>query len=178
MGTVARVAFAWMAALACLWVTPVFAQRMDPDVRVLKAILDKPETEIDLARAKLTIDQFIDPAVDIEGTLAQLDAMAAAVKAPIGPRTGSLEIAQVLRSYLYDAGPWNKQQPFRYDLEGDPLGHSISGKLLANYLTTRKGNCVSMPTLFVLLAQRLGLEATFANSPGHIFVKYRDETGR
>ena len=35
-----------------------------------------------------------------------------------------------------------------------------------------------MPTLFVLLAQRLGLEATFAASPEHYFVKYRDETGR
>ncbi|MDR6536025.1 transglutaminase family protein [Variovorax soli] len=175
---VARVMLASMAMVTCMQATPVHAQRVDPDVRALRAIIEKPETEIDLARAKLTIDRIIDPAVDIEGTLAKLDAMAATVKALAGPRAKSSEITRVLRSYLYDAGPWNNQQPFRYDLEGDPLGHSISGKLLATYLRTRKGNCVSMPTLFVLLAQKLGLEATFAASPGHVFVKYRDETGR
>ena len=73
--------------------------------------------------------------------------MAATVKALAGPRAKSAEIAQVLRSYLYDAGTWNHRQPFRYDLEGDPLGREIPGKLLTNYLATRKGNCVSMPTL-------------------------------
>jgi tetratricopeptide (TPR) repeat protein len=104
--------------------------------------------------------------------------MAATVKALAGPRAKSAEIAQVLRSYLYDEGPWNNRRPFRFDLEGDPLGHKVSGKLLTHYLATRKGNCVSMPTLFVLLAQKLGLEATFAASPAHYFVKYRDEIGR
>ncbi|OUM01565.1 transglutaminase family protein [Variovorax sp. JS1663] len=174
---VARV-IASMAMVACVQATPVYAQRVDPDVRVLRTILEKPEAEIDLARAKLAIDKLVDPAVDIEGTLAKLDVMAAEVKALAGPRTQSSEIAQVLRSYLHDAGPWNNRQPFRFDLEGDPLGHKISGKLLTNYLATKKGNCVSMPALFVLLAHRLGLEATFAASPEHFFVKYRDETGR
>jgi regulator of sirC expression with transglutaminase-like and TPR domain len=176
--TVTRVIFACTAMVACMQAMPAYAQRLDPDVRVLRAILEKPEADIDLARAKLTIDQLIDRAVDIEGTLAKLDAMAATIKALAGPRAKSTEIAQVLRTYLYDAGAWNHRQPFRYDLEGDPLGREISGKLLTNYLATRKGNCVSMPTLFVLLAQRLGLDATFAASPGHIFVKFRDDTGR
>ena len=176
--TVARAIFACMAMLACMGIVPAHAQRVDPDIRVLRALLEKAEPEIDLARAKLVIDQLIDPTIDLEGTLAKLDVMAAAVRASAGPRAKSSEIAQVLRSYLYDAGPWNNRQPFRFDLEGDPLGHKIAGKLLTNYLATRKGNCVSMPTLFVLLAQRLGLEATFAASPNHYFVKYRDETGR
>ncbi len=49
--------------------------------------------------------------------------------------------------------------------------------MLSRYLATRKGNCVSMPVLFVVLAQKLGLDASIARSPHHFFVKYRDETG-
>jgi regulator of sirC expression with transglutaminase-like and TPR domain len=176
MGRVVRLAFAFLALM--VWIGSAYAQRVDPEIRVLRAILERPDAEIDLARAKLTIDRLVDPSVDVESALAKLDAMATAIKAPTDTRAKSSEIAQVLRSYLYDAGPWNDQQPFRFDLEGDPLGHKVSGKLLTNYLATKKGNCVSMPTLFVLLAQRLGLEATFAASPEHYFVKYRDETGR
>lgn len=157
--------------------SPAYAQRIAPEVQALRAILIKPDAEIDLARVKLTIDRMVDPSIDIEANLQKLDAMAADVRRSVGVNAASLKTASVLRSYLYDAGNWNNQQPFRYDLD-DPLGRKVSNKLLPSYLTTKKGNCVSMPTLFVLLGQKLGLDVTFAESPGHFFVKYRDETGR
>ncbi|WP_411886572.1 transglutaminase family protein [Polaromonas sp. YR568] len=163
--------------LASVSHSPAHAQRVDPEVQTLRAILQKPEAEIDLARVKLTIDRMVDPSVDVEATLQKLDAMAASVKASAGANAPSFKTASMLRSYLYDAGSWNNRQPFQYDLD-DPLGRKVSSKLLPTYLTTKRGNCVSMPTLFVLLAQKLGLDATFAEAPGHFFVKYRDEAGR
>lgn len=76
---------------------------------------------------------------------------------------------------LYEPGSWNQGRPFTYDL-ADPLGHDRKNKQLAVYLATRKGNCVSMPILFVILGQRLGLPAALATAPHHVLVKFADDT--
>ena len=59
----------------------------DPTLQTLRAILELPEQQIDLAHAKLTIDQMIDPAIDIAATLKQLDTMAAEVNAQVAGGT-------------------------------------------------------------------------------------------
>ncbi len=173
----------WLLRVGLLLLTSLvhisaIAQSVDQNIQTIRNILKTPEGMLDLARAKLTIDQMIDPSIDIDVNLKTLNAMAAAVSLSAGQNAGSLQTASVLRSYLYDEGAWNNRQPFRYDFDGDPLGRKVSNKLLPNYLATKKGNCISMPILFVLLAQKLGLDATLAQTPNHVFVKYRDETGR
>jgi regulator of sirC expression with transglutaminase-like and TPR domain len=145
-----------------------------PEAQRLWAILRKPDDQIDLARAKLTIDKLVDPSIDVDATLKQIDEMAGAVKAMPGFDADKLE---VLRRYIYEAGSWNDNRPFQYDL-GDPLGRQIENKLLPTYLASRKGNCVSMPLLFIVLGQRLGLDVTASAAPTHILVKFRsDEFG-
>jgi len=57
------------------------------------------------------------------------------------------------------------------------LGTNVHNKLLPNYIASKKGNCVSMPLLFIALGQRLGIEVTAALVPSHVFVKYHDDTG-
>lgn len=78
---------------------------------------------------------------------------------------------------IYESGPWNGGRPFAYDLD-DPLGRSLPNKLLHNYLTTGRGQCVSMPTLFLILADRLGLNVSLVLAPDHVFVRYTDAQGR
>jgi regulator of sirC expression with transglutaminase-like and TPR domain len=75
------------------------------------------------------------------------------------------------------AGPWNDNRPFTYDHD-DPLGLNVQNKLLSTYLRTRRGNCVSMPTLFLILADRLGLNVSFGTAPLHVFIRYTDPQGR
>lgn len=82
-----------------------------------------------------------------------------------------------LRTLLYEAGPWNGGRPCGYD-HSDPLGTDIANKLLANYLRTRRGNCISMPILFLVLAERLDLDVALALAPLHVFLHHRDEYGR
>lgn len=53
-------------------------------------------------------------------------------------------------------------------------GRVIAHKLLTRYLATRRGNCVSMPTLFLILADRLGVPVTLSLAPQHVFVRYID----
>jgi hypothetical protein len=112
--------------------------------------------------------------VDERATLQKLDAMASAVR--LSPEYGSTGDAKVraLRRYLYEPSAANDHQPFQYDL-ADPLGHDIRNKLLSNYLNTRKGNCVTMPLLFVILGQHLGIDVTAATAPKHLLVKFNSE---
>jgi regulator of sirC expression with transglutaminase-like and TPR domain len=132
-----------------------------------------PDNRIDFARAKLTFDKLYDPATDIDAALGQIDAMARTIKAMAGPGAPPELRLIALRTYIYKAGPWNQNNPFTYDF-ADPLGRKSSNQLLATYLRTRRGNCISMPMLFVALMQRLGLNATLSTAPHHVFVKYRD----
>lgn len=158
-------------------VLPAKAQASDPNLQVIQKILELPDKRIDLAKAKLTIDHMIDPGIDISGELERLDGIAVAIQSKLPANASSRDKLEALRAYLYQAGPWNANQPFRYDLD-DPLGHKIRNKLLPTYLATRKGNCVSMPLLFTILGQKLGLDVTAAIAPEHIFVKYREDTGK
>jgi regulator of sirC expression with transglutaminase-like and TPR domain len=109
--------------------------------------------------------------------LRQISILAMAAKELAGPTAGFREKMAAVRRVIYEPGPWNEHRPFRYDL-ADPLGIKIENKLLSTYLRTRRGNCISMPVLFVILAQRLGIDATLAVAPLHVFVKVTDPTGR
>ena len=142
----------------------------------LRTILQQPEQEIDLARTKLIGDQQIDPTIDVDAGLKKIDAMATEIKAMPGFGPSSTAKLLILKRYLYEPGEWNNRQPYQYDLD-DPLGTKISNKLLPTYLTSKKGNCVSMPLLFIILGQRLGLDVTAATAPLHVLVKFKDETG-
>ena len=144
------------------------------EIQVVRSLLALADTQTDLGKLKVTIDKLIDSRVDERETVRMLDAMASAVR--LSPDYGSTGDAKVraLRRYLYEPSAANDYQPFQYDLT-DPLGHDIRNKLLSNYLNTRKGNCVTMPLLFVILGQRLGIDITAAIAPKHILVKFNSE---
>jgi regulator of sirC expression with transglutaminase-like and TPR domain len=167
--------------LSLLFTSVSVAQRaIDSPITQLETIrkmLQTPENEIDLAKVKLTIDKMIDPKIDETATLARIEEITRNVRAMYPADSSNRYKFEALRSYLYQPGPWNQYQIFKYDLEGDPLGTSITGKLLANYIATRRGNCVSMPILFVIVGQRLGLDVTLSRAPEHYFVKFRSDDG-
>lgn len=148
-----------------------------PEAKRIDAILRQPETDMDLGRIKLTIDNMIDPTMDVESGLKQIDEMATRVRAMLYDFPPSGARLKALRAYLYEKGPWNDYRSFGYDFD-DPLGKNIRNKLLLNYIASRRGNCVTMPLLFFILGQRLGLDVTISAAPLHLFVNYTDpETG-
>jgi regulator of sirC expression with transglutaminase-like and TPR domain len=146
------------------------------DIERVRNILARSPGEIDLARAKLTIDKMVSPAINIDKSLKQIDALAVRIRAMPEFGETATSRAMALQRYVYKAGAWNGHMRFEYDLD-DPLGTNISNKLLPTYLASRKGNCVTMPLLFVILGQRLGLEMTASLVPNHILVKFRNEFG-
>jgi regulator of sirC expression with transglutaminase-like and TPR domain len=153
------------------------AQPSDPNLAAIRIILQTPEADIDLAKTKLAIDHLIDPSIDVAASLSQIDAMAQGIKAMLPTNASRRLTLDALRFHLYQPSPWNGKRPFRYDLE-DPYGANVRNKLMPSYLVTRKGNCVSMPLLFIILGQKLGIDVTAASAPNHLFVKFRDTDGK
>lgn len=164
----------YLACICCfvLLCSTACADNLSP----IRGILKLPDSRIDLAKAKLTIDKMIDPSIDIKANLKRIDSMANDIQMRLLFNASNADKLQALKVYLYMANQWNGYQPYEYDLS-DPLGKVISHKLLPSYLVTRKGNCVSMPFLFIILGQRLGIDVTAAVAPDHILVKYKDDTG-
>lgn len=146
------------------------------DIDRVRKLLNEPADKFDLGRFKLAIDKLVNPNVDVSGASKELHEMIRKIKAmpDYGSRPTSRAIA--LQQFIYSAGPWNGNRQFAYDLD-DPLGSNPDNKLLTTYLSSRKGNCVTMPLLFVILGQRLGLDVTIAAAPNHLLVKFRNELG-
>ncbi|MBA3337797.1 MAG: hypothetical protein H0T49_09570 [Chloroflexia bacterium] len=170
------------AVLLILLLGPALAADQAPSAdpaTFVRALLTAPESSIDFGRSKLAIDKFVDPSIDAEAALADLDGMAATVNRMLGTlppdaASTSVEKMRALRAFIYDRGHWNDQRPFQYDL-ADPTGQRFTSRLLPNYLATRNGNCVSIPVLFVILGERLGLKVTLSTAPLHVFVKWTDD---
>ena len=155
------------AALSPAWATDTLAE--------LKAQFALPDDQVNYAAAKLAVDQIIDPGMDSVAILRELDRWEQAVRANVPAGANGHQTLDTLLTILYQPGPWNDGKPFSYDLN-DPLGKNPVNKRLATYLASRKGNCVSMPILVVILGQRLGLTITLTTAPEHVFAKFADDS--
>ncbi|CAM3913526.1 hypothetical protein [Paracidovorax anthurii] len=124
------------------------ANAYDSNFEIVRAMLEQPESQMDLANIKLTVDKMIDPATHKDAVLKKLDEMAAEVMASFPPGASNLLKFKALRDYLYRPSLLSGRRPFVYHLEDD---RNPRAKLLSVYLSTQRGNCVSMPLLFVIL---------------------------
>lgn len=66
-----------------------------------------------------------------------------------------------------------KYIPFGYDFN-DVFGHKSRENLfVSKLLTTRKGNCHSLPYLYKILCEELGVNANLALAPNHVYIKHK-----
>jgi len=160
----------WLASLA----TPSFAQYAMPPATVVRNALSAPDIELSYERSKLAFDRVIAPDSDEATTTAEIDQLADAARR-IAAGGNDIAKLQAVRQVIYDAGAWNGNNPFTYDHD-DPYGMVIRNKLLATYLETRRGNCVSMPILHLIVAERLGLNVSLSTAPLHVLLRYTNPT--
>lgn len=65
-----------------------------------------------------------------------------------------------------------RYKPFSYDFE-DVFGHNeLSNLFVSKLIDTQKGNCNSMPYLYKILAEEIGVDANLALAPNHIYIKH------
>lgn len=139
-------------------------------------IVSSPSSHSNYLNAALAIDRTVDPTADTTTASAIIDRLATAAKRLAGPKADDNQKFAAVRKVIYEAGEWNDNRPFRYDLS-DPLGSKMESRLLSTYIKTRLGNCVSMPMLFLIVAERLGLNVRFATAPLHVLVQYAMPNG-
>jgi regulator of sirC expression with transglutaminase-like and TPR domain len=131
---------------------------------------------LDLAEIKLATDHLANPSSNLAAERARLHELSRALGEMAAHARTDLEKLAALKKFIYEPGPWNGSQPFVYDTD-DPLGTNPANRPLNRYITSRRGNCVTMPILFAILGERLGLKMTLAEAPLHVFVKYTDVQG-
>ncbi|MDT0648152.1 hypothetical protein RM545_15765 [Zunongwangia sp. F260] len=68
-----------------------------------------------------------------------------------------------------------KHLPLKYDFD-DYMGIKDWSKMfVSKLLETGKGQCNSLPRLYLILAEEIGAEAFLSLSPNHSYIKFRDE---
>jgi regulator of sirC expression with transglutaminase-like and TPR domain len=134
-----------------------------------------PEQDIDIGYWALVIAKECDSTIDMVRYLHALDSMAARIRYMVGPREGDMVRFVMTQMYQFEPGEWNEGQICSYDLD-DPLGEKPGARLLTTYLDTHKGNCVSMPTLFLALIERVDPTIPFNGvaAPLHLFCRFYD----
>lgn len=144
---------------------------------IVRGVMSLPDDQLDYGRAKLAFDRIVDPSLNADAALAEIDRLAGSASALAGPNSSPAARLSALRRVIYESGGWNGSRPFSYD-HADPLGQNVRNKLISTYLATRRGNCVSMPILFLIVGERMGLNLSLSTAPLHIFLRYSDEGGR
>lgn len=159
-----------------------FAQFIDYNDHKPKSIfeiVDEKEANVNIGLWALIIANEFDKTVDIKSNLKKLDDMSEEIKRMLAGRESDIDKFLAVKMFLYEAGEWNDYKPFSYDLD-DPLGKQLKNQLLSTYLETRKGNCVSMPTLFLALMERVdaNIKMVGVKAPLHLFCRFKDrQTG-
>lgn len=152
------------------------AQTGPAPVDTVRGVLSQSEKRLDYLEAATAFDRLIDKSSNSTATRATVARLVDASRQMAGPRPSDAYKLAAIRKAIYVAGPWNHNRAFGYDLS-DPLGGKPGSKLLSTYVRTRKGNCVSMPTLFLIVADRMGLKVGLGAAPLHLFVRYTDPAG-
>lgn len=176
------VRLAWL--IAALTITPwAWAQTPgvvpipdDPALHALEQLANAPGG-VDYAKVQTAVERAANPDFDAAAFNAELDHWAELARAKVPKGAAPTDMMTALGQVIYTPGPWNDNHPFSYDLD-DPLGTKNQTRLVSTYLRTRKGNCVSMPTLLLMLGQKLGLDITLSQAPQHEFVRLKDVNGR
>ncbi len=142
------------------------AKYITPEVRQILAL---PEDKIDTGVAALTIAKEVYPKINVAAYSAQIDQLAMDAKRYIDwyGRHDPDSIIRALNTWYYraygvqyDKSPGNRESQDNYYLN--------------RIVDTRKGMCITIPLLYMVIAQRLGYPVRAVFVPEHSFVRYVD----
>jgi len=96
------------------------------------------------------------------------------------PVTKNLMLFRILADTLEIKAPQRESSvisyPMQYDFD-NYWGDNVPNMFVSKLLATGKGQCHSLPLLYLILCEETGAEAYLAYSPSHLFAKFKDGTG-
>ena len=138
----------------------------------LGALVDSPAADaaggdIDLALGALLIAATDDPGVDIEGSLSNLNRMAAAVVARIPAGAPPLEQLNAVTDLLFGVIGFAGNQDDYYDPRNSYLNCVLERRL---------GIPITLSLLCMEVGRRAGVPVLGIGMPGHFIIRHRDES--
>lgn len=140
----------------------------------IEQILTMPDDSINIGLADLVLAKDFYPDLKIESFLYAFDYMAHRFNYYFGQYTDPDRRIRALNTFIYRKGYWNDSVSFHYD-DSDLHVTKLSNKFINGYIATRKGSCITMPMLYVILGERLGFPIFASRLPYHFFVRYIPE---
>jgi len=104
------------------------------------------------------------PSLDVAGTLRKLDTLTRDAEARLRGAAGAAERVGRLNRFLF------LERGFTADPDLDDRENLCLDRVLAR----RRGYCTGLATLYLAVAQRLGMAVHAVPAPGHLFLRYDD----
>lgn len=136
-------------------------------VRVAKDLLSLPDDRLNIGEAALRLSAFIDPDTDALEGMRRIALLSGQVRTLVGERKDPEYRIRAINQVLY------RENRFAYD-KADPLGTQLDASSLWRLLSTKKGNCVSLPVLWYAVAEQLSYPVAVVEAPHHFFLRYDD----
>jgi len=144
------------------------------DNLTIEEILKLPEKEIDVGIASLVLAKEFYPDMDIDFFLHSFDSLTNRFNKFFGQHTDPDQRIRALNTFLYKPGVWNKGRIFSYD-NADLEAKALNNRFIKGYIATKKGSCITMPLLYVILGERLNWPIYPVLTPKHFFLRYVPE---
>ena len=143
----------------------------DDGIRIQKKLAEIPslsDSEIDLLETLLLISKHWNPSLQIKPLRLEIDNLAQEVKKSIQGSSGAEETVRALRSTIH------KKSGYRYTEQVDERGFPTDDEelFLHGMLKSKRGYCMNLSLLYLILAQKLDLPLFGVPLPNHFFVRY------
>jgi regulator of sirC expression with transglutaminase-like and TPR domain len=138
--------------------------------KIMEQIIKMPDKDINIGFTSLVIAKGYYPDIDIKKYLRQLDEMAQTVKEKIGAEKNPGKIIQIINDYLFDT----KNIRMGSKTLDESYKNEANEAFLNKILDTGVGNCTSISTLYLALAERLKFPFYSVKIPSHVFIRYDD----
>ena len=80
--------------------------------------------------------------------------------------------------YMKDSSAINNFRPYVYDFDDFMGDKDWTKQFVTKLIRTHAGNCHSLPYLYKILCEAVGVKASLALGPNHVYVKHIDEKGQ
>ena len=118
--------------------------------------------------AAVAIAQDVEPRLDVQGVMAQIDALAVKLKQRIAADAAPLQRLRVLNRFFF------RELGFAGNVNDY---YTPDNSYLHRVLDTRRGIPISLALIYIEIAQQIGLEARGVSFPGHFLIKLKMPQG-
>lgn len=130
--------------------------------------------KLDLSRALLLISRDWDASVDASAFQKKLDALTDDIRSGLEQSTAPQKVVEVLRNAIHKKGGYAFTE--MVDPQGIPL--NPAELFMHGLLQTRRGYCMNLSLLYLIVGDRLNLPLYGVPLPNHFFVRYDDGKNR